>query len=644
MDINKNQLGQIFTPDYMAEFMVKNVKSLYLVKQDIKILEEVKILEPSAGKGVFLKHLISEGFINITAYEIDQKLETSLLEDYPDVKFKFDNFLGSNPNEKFDIIMGNPPYLGQNYNAKIFQELVENYSICKKYFVGNMDLFYFFIHLGIDKLKPGGLLSFITTNYWLTKSKKTGIKYLKPHITNDCYMIQYIDLSKIKIFKDAKGQHNCIFVLQKKNSNEKEKIIDKYIQVIQINKNKDPNLLDHQYNKLMFSKILDRSNHNSIKKYPSALTNNDLTQYDNWSLLYPREVKEIITQIERFCIENEKIALLGDYFSIRNGMILIKDEIFILKESEQILIEEDDILININNEFTKLNPLEKKRLKKIYKSRAIIAYGYIPQELEGYVIYFNKFEFSKLENGDRASQIYKIYPNLNKYLKQYEQDLAGILKNAKENSRDIYYPRRGSHIRQENGNGLINLEPLYDKSPKIFFKFISHDNVFGYAIDQYYATSDTYFLWPKKPIEFTSLFLLAYLNSNIVRFVFKARGLAMKRSKTKIEKGIPLPILNGFKSKEKNSVIELIQLLTKLLVNSANPISDYDVHDFNDELESTTFYLNNPEKKSFKEMIIKAINDKREEDIQAIVDNLFYQLFDLDGKRIDYLMSEYYHD
>ncbi|MHA1497619.1 MAG: Eco57I restriction-modification methylase domain-containing protein [Promethearchaeota archaeon] len=643
MDINKNQLGQIFTPDFIAEFMVKNVKNLYLANQDIKILEEVKILEPSAGKGIFLKYLISESFKNITAYEIDQKLETSLLEDYPDVKFKFVNFLGSNPNEKFDIIMGNPPYLGQNYNAQIFQELVENFSICKKYFVGNMDLFYYFIHLGIDKLKPGGLLSFITTNYWLNKSKKTGIKYLKPHITNDCFMIQYIDLSKIKIFKDAKGQHNCIFVLQKKNSNEKEKIIDKYIQVIQINKNKDPKHLDNQNNKLLFSKILDRSNHNSIKKYPSALTNNDLAQYDNWNLLYPREVKEIITQIERFCIENEKIALLGDYFSIRNGLILIKDEIFILKESEQILIKEDDILININEVFTKLNSLEKIRLKKIYKSRSIIPYGYLPQELEGYVIYFNKFEFSKFENGDRESQISKIYPNLTKYLKQYEKDLTDILKNAKENSRDIYYPRRGSHIRQENGRGLINLEPLYDKSSKIFFKFISQDNVFGYAIDQYYATSDTYFLWPKKPIEFTCLFLLAYLNSNIVRFVFKARGLTMKRSKTKIEKGIPLPIFNQFKSEEKNSIIEIIQLLTKWLVNSANPISDYDVHDFKDELDSTS-HLNNLEKISFKEMIIKAINDKREGDIQAIVDNLFYKLFDIDGKRIDYLMREYYYD
>jgi len=641
MDLNNNTIGQVYTPDYVAEFMVKNLKNQYLSIHDN--LDQVEVLEPSAGKGIFLKYLLNMGFNDLTAYELDPNLNKTLLENYPNVKFNFMNFLGSNPSDKFDIIIGNPPYLGQNYNAHIFQELIKEYLICRKYFIGNMDLFYYFIHLGIVKLKPGGLLSFITTNYWLTKSKKTGIKYLKPHITNDCYILQYIDLSKLKIFSDALGQHNCIFVLQKKTILEKEKHINKPIQVVQVKKKKKVEFSDHQYNNLILSKMLENPDVKFIKKYTSALTNNDLVQYDNWNLLYPREVEEIITQIESFCIKNENIALLGEYFSIRNGMILIKDEIFILKENEQILIKEDDTLININNEFTKLNPLEKKRLKKIYKSRSIIPYGYLPQELEGYVIYFNKFEFSKLENEDRESQISKIYPNLTKYLKQYEQDLAEILKNAKENSRDIYYPRRGSHIRQEKGNGLTNLEPLYDKSPKIFFKFISQDNVFGYAIDQYYATSDTYFLWPKKPTEFTSLFLLAYLNSNIVRFVFKSRGLAMKRSKTKIEKRIPLPILNGFKSKEKKSIIELIQLLTKWLVYSANPISDYDAHNFRDELESTC-HLNILEKKLFKEMIIKAINDKRQEDMQPIVDNLFYQLFDLDGKRIDYLMREYYDD
>jgi len=505
-----------------------------------------------------------------------------------------------------------------------------------------MDLFYFFIHLGIDKLKPGGLLSFITTNYWLTKSRKTGIKNLKPHITNDCFMIQYIDLSNTKVFEDAKGQHNCIFVLQKKKSLEKETNVDKHIQIVQINKIKNSNTLDHQFNKLMFSKILDNSNHSSIKKYTSGLTNNDLSLQSNWNLLYPREIKEIIMQIESFCMKNNKLSLLGDYFSIRNGLILIKDEIFILKENEQITFDGDDILIEINDKPTKLNLLEKERLKKIYKSRAVKPYGYFLEEQEGYLLFFNKSDFRQLEIGERDIQIAKIYPNLSKYLKQFEQELKETLENANENRYDIYFPRRGSHIRQNRDKGLVNLEPLYDKSPKIFFKFISKENIFGYTLDQYYATSDTYFLWPKKPTEFSFLFLLAYLNSKIVTLLFKSKSLAVKRSKTKIEDGIPLPTFSKFKSTEKHSIIELIKLLTKWLVNSANPFKQSDNYKFGSQLESIN-YFNTTENLTSKETLIVAMNDKDEEFIQEFINNLFYQLFDLDGNRIDYLMKKYYY-
>jgi len=643
MDLNKNQLSQIFTPDYIAEFMVKNIKQHYFSTHNGSIIDKIKILEPSAGKGIFLNYLSGEGFTDITAYELDQNLKTPLLKGYPNIRFNFENFLGSDANEKFDIIIGNPPYLGQNYNAHIFQELVKNYSICKKYFVGNMDLFYFFIHLGIDKLKPGGFLSFITTNYWLTKSKKTGIKFLKPHITNDCFMIQYIDLSKINVFKDAKGQHNCIFVLQKKNSLEKEKIIDKHIKIIQINKNKDFPSLDHQNVELLFSKILENSNHTSIKKYTSGLTNNDLSLQSNWNLLYPIDIKEIIMQIESFCMKNNNLNTLGDYFSIRNGLILIKDVIFILKENEHIIFDGDDILININDKFTKLNPLEKKRLKKIYKSRAVKPYGYLLEEQEGYLLFFNKSDYRQFEIGERDIQISKTYPNLSKYLKQFEQELKETLENAKENRYDFYFPRRGSHIRQNRDKGLVNLEPLYDNSPKIFFKFISPENVFGYTLDQYYATSDTYFLWSKKPTEFSLLFLLAYLNSKVVTFIFKSKGLAVKRSKTKLENGIPLPTCSKFKSKEKHSIIELIQLLTKWLVYSANPLNTHTDYKFSSQLDSM-HYFSTAENLLRKEKIIQALNNKDGEYIQESIDNLFYQLFDLDGNRIDYLMREYYYD
>ncbi len=641
MNLKKNIIGQVYTPDYMADFMVQNIKNQYLTIHDN--LDHVEVLEPCAGEGIFLRTLLHRGFKNITAYELDPNLIKSLSEHFPNIKFNFSNFLGSDPYEKYDIIIGNPPYLGQNYNADLFHELVMEFPICRKYFVGNMDLFYYFIHLGILKLKPGGLLSYITTNYWLTKSNKTGIKSLKPHIANDCYILQYIDLSQLKIFKDALGQENCIFILQKKNMQEKENYIDRSIQVIQVKKTIEPLALYNQYCKSIFSNILKNYPTNSFIQYTSAITNNGLGKYDNWNLLYPREVEEIITQIENYCKKNEKITFLGDFFTIRNGLILIKDDIFILKENRQILIEKNDILIKINNQFIRLNSLEKKRLKKIYKSRSIIPYGYLSYELEGYVIYFNKFEFKELENRDTESQISRIYPNLTKYLKQFEKELTEILKNANENPKNIYYPRRGSHIKQEKGRVLIDLEPLYDKSPKIFFKFISQENIFGYTKDQYYATSDTYFLWPKKPAEFSCLFLIAYLNSNVVRFISKSRGLSMKRSKTNIEKRIPIPIFSEFKSKDKDSIIELIEILAKLLVILTNRNDAHDVQDILDELEFSS-YINSPGNNFFKEKNEKSTDIISKGDIKSLVDNLFCKLFDLDGKRLDYLMREYYHD
>lgn len=161
-------IGQIFTPKYVAEFMVQNL--VRHIRKSDNILKNLKILEPSVGKGVFLKFL-QKFFSDITAYELDRTLKKNLSEKYPKTKFIFEDFLSSSIYEHYDIIIGNPPYLGQNYNAQLFQDYIKKYPLCEKYFVGNMDLFYFFIHMAIEKLNPGGLLSFITTNYWITKSK-----------------------------------------------------------------------------------------------------------------------------------------------------------------------------------------------------------------------------------------------------------------------------------------------------------------------------------------------------------------------------------------------------------------------------------------------------------------------------------------
>ena len=626
MDLNKNQFSQIFTPDYIAAFMVKNIKQHYFSTHNEPDIDKLKVLEPSAGEGIFLKNILGEGFTDITAYELDSNLKIPLLKKYPNIKLRFKNFLGSDSNEKFDIIIGNPPYLGQNYNAQIFQELVKKYSICERYFVGNMDLFYFFIHLGIEKLKPGGLLSFITTSYWLTKSKKTGIKYLKPHIANDCFILQYIDLSRINVFKDAKGQHNCIFILQKKYGDETHKKIDKNIDVIQV-KPYNNQFNEKSYEKI-FSDILNDDNSPHLLKYRSAMTNKDLSKNNGWNLKYPPNVKKVVEKIENHCRFKGRISHLTDFFIIRNGLILIKDEIFILKENESLKIVDSDIFIKIDETSVKLREEEKQRLKKIFKSKVIQPFNYDKNDFSGFLIYIDKNEFKNHNLTIRNELIKKRYPNLTAYLNQYKGELENILRNAKENIQNIYFPRRGNFINQYNtGNKrkLINLEPYYDKEPKIFFSYISKSIAFGYTKDSYYATSDTYFLWlreGKNDIDY--LFFLAYLNSKIVKFLFRVKNITIKRSKTKIEEEIPIPNITLFRTKYQLIIIDLIRYFTSSIIHNIVSVDETKLDKLREISPNTYSQIRN------------------EKTPRRIIDILLLILFDLVEEDIDLLIEKYY--
>jgi len=637
-----NAIGQIFTPDHIAEFMVKNSIN-FIKKNNSETSRNFKVLEPSAGEGVFLRHLRSNYFSDICAFEMDLSLKEILLDSYQTIKFKFDNFLSSKVSEKFDLIIGNPPYLGQNYNAEIFQEYVKNYPFCAKYFIGNMDLFYFFIHLGIEKLNPGGFLSYITTNYWITKSQKTGIKLLKPHILDECYLLQYIDLSRLNIFEGARGQHNCIFVLQKKTELEKSRKKNKKIQILQILRGNESQQIEEELNKRIFKDLINNSNSQYVRKYNSALTNNDLNRTGNWNLVYPQEVKEIVDKIENYCENNGYISKIQDYFIIRNGLILINHKIFILKEGKELKIENDDYYILLNGNYMRLSEIEKKRLKRIFKSKSIRQYGYNNDNSIGYILYFNKNEFNQKPSSNRNKLIEQKYPALTKYLKQFEIKLREILINAKENPNDFYYPRRGSFIRRLDEDGieqLVDLEPFYDNKQKIFFKFISNENFFGYSHDPYYATSDTYFLWPLTNKKIDYLFTIAYLNSKLVSFLYKAKNIIIKRSKTQLEH-LPMPNLKKFESNEKSAIVDLIKTLAYLLIsNKGNNLTKNIQNSFYHKL-STNHY--SPIISSILKLKNKrGLENDDEKIIQNTIDKLFFKLFNLDEIELNNLLNEYY--
>lgn len=112
----------------------------------------------------------------------------------------------------FDFVIGNPPYVGEKGNKALFETLLRNVPFWQPYYQARMDYLYFFILLGISKLKDGGRLAFITTRYWLTAD---GAETLRREILGQCKILEIIDCSELSLFSQATGQHNLMVILEK---------------------------------------------------------------------------------------------------------------------------------------------------------------------------------------------------------------------------------------------------------------------------------------------------------------------------------------------------------------------------------------------------------------------------------------------
>lgn len=110
----------------------------------------------------------------------------------------------------FDIVIGNPPYLGERKNKADFRAVQR--SLTGKYYLGRMDYFYFFFHVGIDILREAGIGAYITTNYYLTA---LGARKLREDLRNRATLLEMVNFNEARIFAGAAGQHNLITLFRK---------------------------------------------------------------------------------------------------------------------------------------------------------------------------------------------------------------------------------------------------------------------------------------------------------------------------------------------------------------------------------------------------------------------------------------------
>ena len=82
-----------------------------------------------------------------------------------------------------DVACGNPPYIGQKVAAKLIERTRRWHPYWEQFVGHHMDYLYWFLILGISKLRPEGRFGFVTTEYWL---RAIGAKPLRRYLAENC--------------------------------------------------------------------------------------------------------------------------------------------------------------------------------------------------------------------------------------------------------------------------------------------------------------------------------------------------------------------------------------------------------------------------------------------------------------------------
>ena len=110
----------------------------------------------------------------------------------------------------FDVVIGNPPYR-RELNAKDDFDRIAQSDLGQRWRTARMDLWHYFLHRGLDLLKPGGQLSFIVNSYW---TSSTAARPMRQRLAAETIVEELVLLGPARLFREVSGRH-MVFRIRK---------------------------------------------------------------------------------------------------------------------------------------------------------------------------------------------------------------------------------------------------------------------------------------------------------------------------------------------------------------------------------------------------------------------------------------------
>ena len=447
----------------------------------------------------------------------------------------------------FDIVIGNPPYIGSKGNEDIFHAVLSS-PLGSKYAERWMDYFYYFFHQGLDMLCENGIICLITTNYYYTA---TGGSKLRKHLASNT-VERIVDFGELKLFESAMGQHNAITMIRKGHYSQDANIIE--IVSKGYKSNEDLARIFYQehtdavYYKVPQEQLFSGTDKQIVLSGQNASSLNIIDKIRNGNL-----------PLSHYAFVTMGVVTLSDTVSNKH---LREYDLPFAKKGDGIYVLTEEEIVKLKLDFE-----SKLYLKDFYKNSDIKKY-YTPHNTSKKLIYIK----------DSGIPI-RLPEPLMQHFEKFKPLIMGLKENFLKNEIAASVVMKWFR----NGNYFVLFTPKkeeYFTAEKIVAPYRSPSNIFSYSNEAFFASKDVAYIIPFNSENVK--YILGILNSKLVLYWLNLMGKKKGEILELYAKPLnDIPIKDttvDLKRRLTNLVDEIIEIKSKLLNSDTENLENHINH------------------------------------------------------------------